>query len=115
MLITAFSGRKETLFLGQHISGLVISDYSFEYSHWNADRSLGEWLSQHRVPGIYDVDTRLIVIVILPGTGVFCAVLLCDTKLLRRKLRDRFMRLAIVFHDSLHSAVATTQEEMCNV
>jgi carbamoyl-phosphate synthase small subunit len=43
-----------------HISGLVISDYSFEYSHWNADRSLGEWLSQHRVPGIYDVDTRLI-------------------------------------------------------
>ncbi len=43
-----------------HISALVISDYSFEYSHWNADRSLGDWLKQHRIPGIFDVDTRLI-------------------------------------------------------
>ncbi len=43
-----------------HISALVISDYSAEYSHWNAERSLGDWLKQHRVPGIFDVDTRLI-------------------------------------------------------
>jgi carbamoyl-phosphate synthase small subunit len=41
-----------------HISALVISDYSFEYSHWNAERSLGDWLTQHQIPGIYDVDTR---------------------------------------------------------
>jgi carbamoyl-phosphate synthase small subunit len=43
-----------------HISALVISDYSNEYSHWNAERSLGDWLKQHRIPGIFDVDTRLI-------------------------------------------------------
>ena len=43
-----------------HISALVISDYSDEYSHWNAERSLGDWLKQHRIPGIFDVDTRLI-------------------------------------------------------
>ncbi|MFO7935361.1 MAG: glutamine-hydrolyzing carbamoyl-phosphate synthase small subunit [Bacteroidales bacterium] len=43
-----------------HISALVISDYSAEYSHWNARQSLGDWLKQHRVPGIFDVDTRLI-------------------------------------------------------
>jgi carbamoyl-phosphate synthase small subunit len=41
-----------------HISGLVISDYSTEYSHWNAGRSLGDWLKEHDVPGIFDVDTR---------------------------------------------------------
>jgi carbamoyl-phosphate synthase small subunit len=41
-----------------HISALVISDYSAEYSHWNAERSLGDWLKQHQIPGIYDVDTR---------------------------------------------------------
>ncbi|PKP23821.1 MAG: carbamoyl-phosphate synthase (glutamine-hydrolyzing) small subunit [Bacteroidetes bacterium HGW-Bacteroidetes-22] len=41
-----------------HISGLVIADYSFEYSHWNAQRSLGEWLQQHRIPAMYGVDTR---------------------------------------------------------
>ena len=43
-----------------HISGLVISDYSFEYSHWNAKNSLREWLIQNEVPGIFDVDTRAI-------------------------------------------------------
>jgi carbamoyl-phosphate synthase small subunit len=41
-----------------HISGLVISDYSEEYSHWNAEKSLGDWLKDHNIPGIFDVDTR---------------------------------------------------------
>ena len=43
-----------------HISALIISDYSAEYSHWNAERSLGEWLKQNKIPGIFDLDTRLI-------------------------------------------------------
>lgn len=43
-----------------HISALIISDYSFEYSHWNAERSLGDWLKEHKIPGIFDVDTRRI-------------------------------------------------------
>ena len=43
-----------------HISALIISDYSSEYSHWNADRSLGDWLKQNQIPGIFDVDTRRI-------------------------------------------------------
>ncbi len=43
-----------------HISALIISDYSAEYSHWNADRSLGDWLKQNKIPGIFDVDTRRI-------------------------------------------------------
>jgi carbamoyl-phosphate synthase small subunit len=41
-----------------HISALVISDYSFEYSHWNAHKSLSKWLKDNKVPGIYGVDTR---------------------------------------------------------
>lgn len=41
-----------------HISGLIVSDYSVEYSHWNANRSLGDWLKQHEIPGIYGIDTR---------------------------------------------------------
>tara|TARA_Y100000310_G_scaffold318878_1_gene373462 strand:+ start:26552 stop:27718 length:1167 start_codon:yes stop_codon:yes gene_type:complete len=40
------------------IQGLVISDYSFEHSHWNAKKSLAEWLKEHDIPGIFDVDTR---------------------------------------------------------
>ena len=41
-----------------HISGLIVSDYSFEYSHWNASESLHEWLRRNNVPGIYRIDTR---------------------------------------------------------
>jgi carbamoyl-phosphate synthase small subunit len=41
-----------------HISGLIVSDYSFEYSHWNASESLDEWLIKNNTPGIFGIDTR---------------------------------------------------------
>ena len=41
-----------------HISGLIVSDYSFNYSHWNADQSLADWLKEFNIPGIYGIDTR---------------------------------------------------------
>lgn len=43
-----------------HCSALVVSYYSDEYSHWNAVKSLGEWLREQRVPAIYGVDTRAV-------------------------------------------------------
>ncbi len=41
-----------------HIAGLIVSHYSFEYSHWNAKGSLHDWLVQNNIPGIYGIDTR---------------------------------------------------------
>lgn len=41
-----------------HISGLIVSDYTEEFSHWNAAQSLGDWLKKFDVPGIYGIDTR---------------------------------------------------------
>lgn len=41
-----------------HVRALVISDYSFKYSHWNAVKSLDEWLKEEKVPGIFGIDTR---------------------------------------------------------
>lgn len=41
-----------------HITGLVISEYSFENSHWNANESLSDWLNKNKIPGIYGIDTR---------------------------------------------------------
>ena len=40
------------------VQGLIITDYSETYSHWNAKKSLSEWMVEHNIPGIYDVDTR---------------------------------------------------------
>jgi len=42
------------------VSGLVISDYSAEHHHWNARKSLSDWLYEHQIPGIYGVDTRAV-------------------------------------------------------
>jgi carbamoyl-phosphate synthase small subunit len=42
------------------VSGLIISDYSFNYSHWNASKSLSEWLIENKIPAIYNIDTRLL-------------------------------------------------------
>jgi carbamoyl-phosphate synthase small subunit len=40
------------------IQGLIITDYSQTYSHWNAQRSLSEWLQQYGIPGVYGIDAR---------------------------------------------------------
>ncbi len=41
-----------------HIEGLIVSDYSERYHHWNAKKSLSQWLQENNIPGIYGVDTR---------------------------------------------------------
>jgi carbamoyl-phosphate synthase small subunit len=41
-----------------HISGLLVTDYTEEYSHWNARKSLGAWLKEFDIPGITGIDTR---------------------------------------------------------
>lgn len=41
-----------------HARAIVCQDYSFDHSHWQADRSLGQWLKEEKIPGIYDIDTR---------------------------------------------------------
>ena len=43
-----------------HIAGLVVNYYSEEHSHWNAAKSLGDWLKEYNIPGICGVDTRLL-------------------------------------------------------
>lgn len=47
-----------------HINALVVADYSFNYSHWNADQSLHNWLAENNIPAIYGVDTREITKII---------------------------------------------------
>ena len=41
-----------------HATAIVVSDYSEEYSHWNASESLADWLKREHVPGITGIDTR---------------------------------------------------------
>lgn len=41
-----------------HVRALIISDYSENYSHWNAKKSLSDWMKENKIPGIYNIDTR---------------------------------------------------------
>ena len=41
-----------------HAEAIIVSDYSEEYSHWNAKESLADWLKREQVPGITGIDTR---------------------------------------------------------
>lgn len=40
------------------VAGLVVSEYSDHYSHWNATQSLSVWLTENRIPAITGIDTR---------------------------------------------------------
>ena len=42
------------------IAGLVVSEYSEEFSHFDAKQSLSAWLKSSGVPGLTGVDTRAI-------------------------------------------------------
>ena len=41
-----------------YASAIIVSDYSEQYSHWNAVESLADWLKREKVPGITGIDTR---------------------------------------------------------
>lgn len=51
------------------VRGVIISNYSFDYSHFDAATSLGKWLEDNNIPGIYGIDTRELTKV-LRTTGV---------------------------------------------
>jgi carbamoyl-phosphate synthase small subunit len=45
-----------------HLKGLILSEYSEDYSHWSAGQSLHQWMIEENTPGIGGVDTRALTI-----------------------------------------------------
>ena len=43
-----------------HCRALIVADYSEEFSHWNAKKSLGDWMKEQKIPGITGIDTRML-------------------------------------------------------
>jgi len=60
-----------------HASAIIVSDYSENYSHWNAAESLADWLRREQVPGITGIDTRQLTKV-LREQGVMMGKILFD-------------------------------------
>ena len=61
-----------------HITGLIISDYSFSFNHWNAAKSLGDWLKENNIPGIYGIDTRALTKMLRENGSMLGRVIIDD-------------------------------------
>eukprot|EP01132_Coremiostelium_polycephalum_P007604 gene7604-9349_t len=44
-----------------HVQAIICQDYTEEYSHWAAQKSLSEWLKESGIPGLYGIDTRALI------------------------------------------------------
>lgn len=40
------------------IQGLIVNEYSANFNHWNAEKSLSDWLKENQIPAISGIDTR---------------------------------------------------------
>lgn len=43
------------------VKGVIVADYSTNFSHWNAQESFGNWLKTNGIYGITGIDTRQLV------------------------------------------------------
>lgn len=41
-----------------HTSAIIVSEYSENFSHFEAKKSLGKWMKEQKIPGITGIDTR---------------------------------------------------------
>lgn len=41
-----------------HVSGLVVNEYTHSKRNWPNYKTLDEWLIEHKIPGVYGIDTR---------------------------------------------------------
>jgi carbamoyl-phosphate synthase/aspartate carbamoyltransferase len=57
-----------------HISGLIVGQYSSEYSHYLAKGSLGQWLYDQKIPALYGIDTRALTKKIRSGGSLLCQI-----------------------------------------
>ncbi len=60
-----------------YVRGIVVGDYSEEYSHWNACESLSSWMEREHIPGITGIDTRQLTKV-LREHGVMMGAIIMD-------------------------------------
>lgn len=60
-----------------HPRALVVTDYSTEYSHWNAKQTLADWLKSEQIVGVTGVDTRELTKV-LRENGVMMGKIIFD-------------------------------------
>lgn len=89
--ICAFNTTSFVHHLCSQVSGLLVQDYSHEYSHWNSVKSLGEWLQEEKVgTGWEDIKSLVLMFFYrwFPSVQV-PALFGIDTRMLTKVIRDK--------------------------
>ena len=55
------------------VSGLLVQDYSHNYSHWNAVKSLSEWLQEEKVTINYEILLMAGLMILIHKSYVYTA------------------------------------------
>lgn len=80
------------------MSGLLVQDYSHEYSHWNSVKSLGQWLHEEKVgtqPGCYSAcfcQGREVKKISSVFSFKVPALFGIDTRMLTKVIRDKVVQ-----------------------
>ncbi|KAJ3380693.1 hypothetical protein HDU84_005639, partial [Entophlyctis sp. JEL0112] len=71
-----------------HIAGLIVGQYSSDYSHYLADSSLSVWLKQNKVPALSGIDTRALTKRIRTNGSILSKILFPKSLVGRGDLED---------------------------
>jgi len=88
------------------IAGLVVNEFSLEYSRKSANESLQNYLERHNVVGIADVDTRMLVRYIR-SKGAMNAII--SSVLTPEELREQIKKVPSMSGLELSSLVTTKE------
>lgn len=59
------------------VSGLIISDYCEDYSHYLSNKSLSSWMNEYEIPGLHGIDTRELT-KIIRNKGTMKGKIICN-------------------------------------
>ena len=88
------------------VQGLIVADYPDpdSYSHWNAKKSLSDWMREHNIPGIYGIDTRELTKK-LREKGTMLGKIVCDESSINNTNFEDFTRKNLVAEVSVKKPV----------
>lgn len=74
------------------VKALVILSYSENYSHWDAEKSLGDWLKEEKIPAIFGIDTRHLTQIIREEGTMTARIVIADS-VITRNVSDEVISL----------------------
>ena len=59
-----------------HVAGFIVADNCDDFSHWQAAKSLSQWLKESDVPAICGIDTRALTKILREKGSTLAKVLI---------------------------------------